>query len=222
MAYAWAAYPFTLWSLESNTNDSLVALLVVLALLAIRSPPGRGVAGALAAMTKFAPFALGPLLLRGEGEARPRMRSIVTYFALYALTLIVVMLPVLVGGNLGAFWRDSIVYQANRSTPFSVWGLWGGLSLAQHLVEGAAVGLAIAVAFVPRRRGLVEIAALGGAVLIAVQLAASYWLYSYVVWFFPLVAVALLGAFPRTQEEVITVQAQAPARWRSPALAQTP
>jgi hypothetical protein len=173
-------------------------------------------------MTKFAPFTLGPLLLRGEGSRWPRKRSIVTYIALYALTLIVVMLPVLLDHNLNTFWRDSIVYQANRITPFSVWGLWGGLSFEQHLVQGAAIGLAIAVAFVPRRRGLVEIAALGGAVLIAVQLGASYWLYSYVVWFFPLVAVALLGASPQPQEETVSVRAPAPAQSRWPALAQTP
>ena len=63
-------------------------------------------------------------------------------------------------------------------------------------MEGAAVALAIAVAFVPRRRGMIEVAALGAAVLIALQLAANYWLYSYIVWFFPLVIVALVGSYP--------------------------
>jgi hypothetical protein len=100
--------------------------------------------------------------------------------------------------------------------------LWGGLSFEQHLVQGAAIGLAIVVAFVPRRRGVAEVAALGAAVLIALQLAASYWLYSYVVWFFPLVAVALFAAFPHAHEESLTVPAPTPARLRSPALAQTP
>ena len=42
LAYAWAAYPFTLWSLSSNTNDSLVALLLVVALLVITSAPAAG------------------------------------------------------------------------------------------------------------------------------------------------------------------------------------
>ena len=50
--------------------------------------------------------------------------------------------------------------------------------------------------FVPRRRGLIEVAALGAAIIIALQLSASYWLYSYIVWFYPLVAVALFGSFP--------------------------
>ena len=65
LAYAWAAYPFTLWTLSSNTNDALVSLLLVVALLVITSAPARGVVGALAGLTKFAPLALAPLFLRG-------------------------------------------------------------------------------------------------------------------------------------------------------------
>ena len=42
LAYLWAAYPFTLYALNSNTNDSLVAAALVFALLAIRTAPGRG------------------------------------------------------------------------------------------------------------------------------------------------------------------------------------
>ncbi len=98
--------------------------------------------------------------------------------------------------NFHAFWHDTIAYQSGRDTPFSIWGLWGGLKLEHGLAEGAAVALALAVAFVPRRRGIVEVAALAAAVLIALQLTANYWLYSYLVWFFPLVMVALLAAHP--------------------------
>jgi hypothetical protein len=196
LAYAWAAYPFSLWTLSSNTNDTLVAFLIVLALLAITSAPARGVAGALAGLTKFAPFALGPLLLRGIGE-QPRRRSALWYVLAYGLTVLAAMLPVLLSGNLHAFWRDSVSYQAGRVTPFSIWGLWGGLGVEQHLVQGAAVGLAIAVAFVPDRRGIVELAALGAAVLILLQLGINYWLYSYIVWFFPLVILAVFASHPR-------------------------
>jgi hypothetical protein len=195
LAYAWAAYPFTLWSLSSNTNDTLVALLVVAALLAITSAPARGIVGALAALTKFAPLALFPLLARGL-DRQPRRRSLLAFAVAYAVTGVVVMLPVLLDHNLHAFWRDTIRYQADRTSPFSMWGLWGGLRLEQHLAEGAAAALAVAVAFLPRRRTIIEAAALGAAVLIAVQLVASYWLYSYIVWFYPLVIVALLGAHP--------------------------
>ena len=93
LAYAWAAYPFTLWTLSSNTNDSLVALLLVVALLAIGSAPARGVAGALAGLTKFAPLALAPLLLRGA-DPPLRRRAVILYVLAYGLTVLVVMLPV--------------------------------------------------------------------------------------------------------------------------------
>jgi hypothetical protein len=198
LAYAWAAFPFSLWTLSSNTNDTLVALLIVLSLLVISSAPARGVAGALAGLTKFAPFVLAPLLLRGVGE-RPRKRSVLAYVLAYGLVVLAAMLPVLLSGNLHAFWRDSVSYQSGRVTPFSIWGLWGGLGFEQHLVQGAAVALAIAVAFVPAKRGIVEVAALGAAVLILLQLGINYWLYSYIVWFFPLVMLAIFAAHPLTR-----------------------
>jgi hypothetical protein len=195
LAYAWAAYPFTLYALSSNTNDALVAMLIVLALLVITSAPARGVVGALAALTKFAPFALAPLLMRGIGPP-PRRRSLVAYGLAYGLTLALAMAPVVVGGDLHAFLHDSISYQATRVSPFSIWGLWGGLGVVQHLVQGAAVALALAVAFVPSRRGVVELAALGAAVMIALQVGVNYWLYPYVVWFSPLVIVAIFASHP--------------------------
>src|ERR1022692_3770642 len=42
LAYAWVSYPFTLFALESNSNDTLVAVLVLAALLVASSPPARG------------------------------------------------------------------------------------------------------------------------------------------------------------------------------------
>jgi len=211
LAYLWAAYPFTLWTLCSNTNDALVALLLVVSLLVITSAPARGVAGALAGLTKFAPLALAPLLARGVGPGWPRRRALAAFAVAYAATLLVAILPVLLGDNLHALWHDSIAYQAARVSPFSVWGLWGGLGFEQQLVEAAVVALAIGCAFVPRRRGTIEIAALGGAVLIALQLTANYWLYSYIVWFFPLVAVAVFASFPSELGQALAAAAGEPS-----------
>ena len=50
-----------------------------------------------------------------------------------------------------------------------------------------------ALASDPRR-----MAALGAALLLAVQLAANYWSYTYLAWAFPLLAVALLMDERRT------------------------
>ena len=136
LAYAWASYPFALYALESNSNDALVAALLVLTLVVV-SPGARRAefTAALAGLTKFAPLALAPLFMRGTDE-RPRARSLLTYaLVAYAATIVVVMLPVFLDNNLHAFWHDSIAYQADRVTPFSIWGLWGGLGLEQHIVQ---------------------------------------------------------------------------------------
>ena len=52
--------------------------------------------------------------------------------------------------------------------------------------------LAVAVAFVPRRRDATTLAALAAAVLIGLQLTVDHWFYLYLVWFAPLVWIALL------------------------------
>jgi hypothetical protein len=195
LAYAWASYPFTIYVLSSNSNDSLVAMLVVAALLGITSAPGRGIATALAGLTKFAPLGLAPLLLRGPGPW-PRTRTLLVSAITFAITAAIVMLPMLTEHNLHAFWHDSIRYQAARGSPFSIWGLWGGLDFEQHLVQGAAAGLALVVAFVPRRRDVTVVAALAAAVIIALQLGITHWFYLYIVWFFPMLMVALLGFHP--------------------------
>jgi hypothetical protein len=201
LAYMWAAFPFSLYVLESNSNDALVAALVVFALLVVGSPTARGGAAVLAGLTKFAPFALVPLLWRGVGAGRPSHRATLGYVLACAVVGVLAMLPVLLHHDLSLFWRHTVSYQAGRSAPFSVWGLWGGLSLPQHLVQGATVGLAIALGFIPRRRGIVEIAALGAAAIIALQLGVTYWFYLYIVWFFAPGALALAGAVDLVEPE---------------------
>jgi hypothetical protein len=209
LGFAWAAYPFSLWSLASDTNDTLVGLLVLVALLGLTSSPVRGALSAAAGLTKFAPLALAPLFLRGTGSRWPARRSVLLYVLGFALLLGAAMLPVFLNGDFQTFWHDTISYQANRNTPFSIWGLWGGVRLEQHILEGAVVGLAIALMFVPRRRGVVEVAALAGAIVIALQLVANYWLYSYIVWFFPAAIVGLFGFYGAPGVESVTEREQA-------------
>ena len=52
-----------------------------------------------------------------------------------------------------------------------------------------------ALFFVPRRRGPIQVAALAGAVLIAIQIPATHWLYPYCLWFAPLALVAFLAPY---------------------------
>jgi hypothetical protein len=196
LAYLWAAYPFTLYSLNSNSNDSLVAMLVVLGLLVLTSPAGRGVVTALAGLAKFSPFILGPLFARGLDPVWPRFRSVYWYVVGLVVTAAVVMIPVLSNGSLHTFWHQTVVSQFDRTSPFSIWGLWGGLGFLQHAVQAATIALAVLVAFVPQRRTIVSVSALGAAVMICFQLGLTHWFYLYIPWFFPLLIVAAVASSP--------------------------
>jgi hypothetical protein len=201
LAYAWAAYPFTLFALCSNSNDTLVAALVLGAFAVATSAPARGAMAALAGLTKFAPLALAPLLATYAGPAqaarresrRRRAGRVAPFLAGFLAVGGLVMVPVFLQGDLKLFWDRTLGFQETRGSPFSVYGLVGGLGALQAAVKVGAIALAVAVAFVPRRRDLVTLAALGGAVLVAVQLGVTHWFYLYLVWFFPLAMIALLG-----------------------------
>jgi hypothetical protein len=169
------------------------------------------VTAALAGLTKFAPFALAPVFVRGTG-GWPRKRGVIAYVIAFAATVAVTMLPVMLDHNFQRFWHDTVSYQASRGSPFSIWGLWGGLTAEQRLVQALAVLLAVGAAFLPRRRGQIELAAMAAAVMIGVELSLTHWFYLYIVWFFPLALVGLLGAQPvGVGEPVVEAPALVPA-----------
>jgi hypothetical protein len=211
LAYAWAANPFTLYAMDCNVNDALVGALVLAAILAAGSPTGRGALVALAGMAKFAPLGLAPLFAT---HTRGALR-----FALgFAAALVPCAVLVLAYGGVHAFYDRTLGFQASRGSPFSVWGLYGW-DAAQAVVEGAAVLLAVAVAFLPRRRDVVGLAALAAAVLIALQLGVTHWFYLYLVWFLGPLTIALLGdaESPRGREPASPVEQL--ARLPAPAVA---
>ena len=215
LAFAWAAFPYTAFALESNTNDSLVALLLVCALYFLASPAARGGLLALATLTKFAPVALVPLFAtyrRGSNEGVPgeevpgceqgeavawppgrALRVIAPFAAPFAAVTLVVMAETLIDPGLSTFWDRTVGNQAGRDSPFSVWGQEASLDWLQTALKLLVAGLAVAVAFVPRRRGPVTVAALGAAVMIALQLTVEHWFYLYVPWFAGFLFVALLA-----------------------------
>jgi hypothetical protein len=222
LAYAWVSFPFTLFALESNSNDTLVAVLVLAALLAAsyRSSAAtlaRGAASALAGLTKFAPLALAPLLATDALRASsPRRRPLT--FALFLAGFVIAgalaLTPALLHDSLHTIYSRTIDYQSNRGSPFSLWGLYG-LHGLEHVVEGVAFALAIVLALVPRRQDMVGLAAGCAAILIGTQLGIEHWFYLYIPWFFPLVMLALLGSYeqPLTPPAVL---ASAPARSSRP------
>ena len=72
LAFGWAAFPYTAYVLESNSNDSLVAMLLVATLLVLARPVARGAMTALATFTKFAPVVLAPMLATYGPRVRRR------------------------------------------------------------------------------------------------------------------------------------------------------
>jgi hypothetical protein len=100
--------------------------------------------------------------------------------------------------GISEFWDRTIGNQAGRDSPFSIWGQEPSLDWLHTAVKVFAAALALLVAFVPKRRDLVTVSALGAAVLIAVQLTIEHWFYLYIPWFLPFLLVALLA--PRATE----------------------
>ena len=206
LGFAWVAYPFTDYALQSNSNDTLIAALLVWALVVFSSPIKRGTLLALATLAKFAPLVLAPLFAAGErglGDRNdglwreplgvPRLRALALFWIAFAGGLALMLVLPAVEPGLATFYDRTVESQIDRESPFSVWGQEPSLEWLQTIVKVFAVGLALLVAVVPRRRSLPQIAALSAAILVAVQLTAEHWFYLYIPWFFGLVIVGLLA-----------------------------
>jgi hypothetical protein len=229
LAFGWAAYPYTAYALESNSNDSLVAALLVATFLLAARPLARGALLAAATWTKFAPAVLAPMYLTyrpspeslphqrgpssGEGvRARPRAqdtlaRPALLFIIAFLLVTAAVMTWPAIDPGLKTFYDRTIASQANRSSPFSIWGQAPSLEpIRIALLALTGIG-SIAIAFIPRRKSPVQLAALSAALLILLQLTLHHWFYLYIVWFYPLLLIALAASPARTSQ---------PGRDRSP------
>jgi hypothetical protein len=193
LAYAWVAFPYSAFVLESNSNDTLVAAFVVWTLVYMRSPAVRGALVALGGATKFAPWALVPLLGSGRGDRRGSQWFV--FAVAFVSVIAVVVLPFTDDVGLKKFWDATAGYQADRPSPFSIWGLYGGITPIRRVVEAGAVGLIVLLAALPRRRSELQITALAAAVLLAVELCTSHWFYLYIVWFTPPLLAALFAEY---------------------------
>jgi hypothetical protein len=211
LGYAWLTFPYTLFALQTNSNDTLVGLLTVVALLGLTLAPARrglsaaarGAGIALAAAAKVGPLALAPLFATADSgpTKRATLRNLAIFAAALAAVLAATYLPFIPDGGLRELYDRTLGYQAARRSPFSVWGQIDAGETYRSAMTALALTLAVAVAFIPRRRTPLQVAALGAAVLLAVQLAASHWFYLYVVWFLPLALIALFGAYAGVRAE---------------------
>lgn len=203
LAFAWLVCPFTLYSDGFDFNDALVAATLVGALLAAGAPARRGVMTALSGWTKLSPLALVPLMMAHPASAgERRWRAAAIFSAGFLLTSAVVFLPAVDHSSLGTFLSRSFGYQADRNPSLSIWALYGdsfhyarSVVSASKIVHGLlvalTVGFALALPRLPRRGDLIGLAAASATVLIALQITDGYYSFSYLLWFMPLVLVAL-------------------------------
>jgi hypothetical protein len=208
LAWAWAACPFTTIGLVAHTNDGLVSMLTVFALVAIRSPIFSGGLLGLATAAKVSPAGLLPLI------AAPRQRGLKgavlctgTFIAIVAAAVLAWLPP----RGLTYFWQRTISFQIHRFDVFSPWALHASLHPVQTVLEVFAVVLAGAVAFFPRERSLPQVCALAGAVTLAVQLPATHWYYYYIIWFLPFALVAFVARAAPASELAVE---EARREWR--------
>jgi hypothetical protein len=197
LALAWAAYPFTLYALNSNTNDAIVPAFLIWGFWLASSPAPRGALVALSGLTKFASLIVVPLWLTYRGSAARFLAGFA--FASVAAFSILLLEPNLVDAA-RTFYDRTVGWQLGRDSPFSLWG-WGqyhaagipDLHLVQAALELLLVAAAIAAAFVPRRKSPLQLAALTGALVAGFELVLTHWFYLYIPWFFPFAAFAVLA-----------------------------
>jgi Glycosyltransferase family 87 len=209
LGVAWAAFPFTAYALESNSNDTLVAACLVWGLVGAHKPVARGLAVGLAVMSKFSPALLVGLWSRPPFPRATRTRR---RFGAYAVGLFIAIAGtgwvLLLDGDNGvrAFWSRTLGYQLNRESPFSIWGQHTWLRPAQIGLSVLVLLFALWVTFRPRRLDLRTFAALSGALIIGMQLTVTHWFYLYIPWFLPFAFAALIPQWPALRPPV----AQAP------------
>jgi hypothetical protein len=200
LAFAWAAYPFTQYVSSSNTNDAILPAFLIWGFWLASSPWARGAFVALSALTKFASLIVAPLWLTYRGSRA----AFAAGFALAsAASLSILLLEPSVFEAARTFVERTVGWQLGRESPFSLWG-WRqyhaagvpDLQLVQRALQVMLALAAVAVAFVPRRKSPLQLAALTGALLVGFELVLTHWFYLYIVWFFPFAAIALLAAAP--------------------------
>jgi hypothetical protein len=201
LAFAWAAYPFTQYVSNSNSNDAIMPALLIWGLVFLTSPPARGVFLGLAAWTKFAALLLLPLWASYRDWRREVSSKLLCLLGFLLGTALAFWILLLEPDPLHAarvFWDRTFGWQLSRSSPFSIWD-WDeypgfpNLHNVQTALKVLLLFATLAVYFVPRVKNELQLAALSAALLIGFEVVLTHWFYLYIPWFFPFVAFALLA-----------------------------
>jgi hypothetical protein len=199
LAFAWAAYPFTQYASNSNTNDALMPAFLIWGFWLASAPFARGALAALSGWTKFASLIVAPLWLTYPNR-RPSRRFLLGFAVATLAAFSVVLLEPSPLHELRVFWDRSISWQVGRDAPWSLWD-WRqyhahgipDLHIVQRVLQALLLAGAVAAAFVPRHKSPLQLAALTAALLAGFELVLTYWLYTYIPWFFGFAAITVLA-----------------------------
>ena len=195
LVFAWAAFPYTLYAANNNTNDILVAAVSAVGLAAAASPLGRGASVAAGFAVKLYPLILGPLWMMHDGvRRRPIVDFILGGVGVVLLTFWVLLIDGRPVESATLFFEKTLAFQGARETPWTIFGQVPALGFLQQPLLAAVILLAFVVAVWPRRRTIRRLAAFSAALVIGFQLTTNYWFYPYITWFEPFVFLALLPA----------------------------
>jgi hypothetical protein len=198
LAFAWAAYPFTQYVSNSNTNDAIMPCFLVWGFWLVSRPAARGVLTALSGWTKFASLIVAPLWL-----TYPTGRLSRRFAAGFAAGTLAVFSILLLDPHplheIATFWHRTVGYQLGRDAPWSLWD-WRqyharglpDLHVVQRVLQVALLAGAFAVSVWPRRKSPLQLVAFTAVLLAGFEMVQTYWLYTYIPWFFPFAAIALL------------------------------
>jgi hypothetical protein len=190
-------------------------------MLLAQFPVRRGLMAALAAWVKLSPLALVPLLAGYRGSSERRAAHGFLRFAIaFCLASVLVFLPALTHSTIQAFLSRTFGFQAHRPAALSIWA-YMQMTFAIHtpwiataarvvhgLIAAVTAAFAILVSRESRRQDVVGLAATSAALLIAIEICLSYYSFSYILWFAPLVLVALLLDEPTSRSVSATESRQ--------------
>ncbi len=182
-ALAWLAFPPVLLTASSGSNDVVLAVFVLAALLATAHRARSAVLIGVAAWVKVIPLLALPLWL-----ARMNRRGVArTLAGLAALSAILTGWIVALGGfsAIGTM-VHALGFQFDRGSLSSLW-VGFGLEWLQPAAEAALLAAIVAATLAVRRDrdlrdDLPRLAALLAGIILLSQIAANYWTWAYLPW----------------------------------------
>lgn len=202
LAFAWAANPFTQYVSSSNTNDTIMPAFLIWGFWAATSDLGRGAFAALAAWTKLAALVIVPLWATYPNPWNWRRSAV--FATGFIATTVLAFWTLILGGDpiadLRVFYERTFEIQVDRRSPYSLWD-WGqyharglpDLKWLQGVLQVLLTTAALVLAFAPRRKSPLQLAALTAALLMGFELVLTHWAALYIVWFFPFLVLAIVA-----------------------------